>query len=207
MSTELKKSLRPVASFVFNNTATETRKLCLFPGHFMLAKVTSMIPATQNNPPYTVTSILSYANPDALCDAGYDCDQVADDFNITSNHNDGRQYDIQITPKSRKTRYRDFLNYIKLSGVRVSKMRITDLVVNGSHDIFQSEMEITASSIGSKAGSDFIQLSQHINPSNYLQNFIEIDLEKQNLLLDETTLAFLEVPGKAQFQIDFTLAS
>ncbi|MBQ5689339.1 MAG: hypothetical protein IIV21_05170, partial [Bacteroidales bacterium] len=66
---------------------------------------------------------------------------------------------------------------------------------------------ITASSIGSKAGSDFIQLSQHINPSNYLQNFIEIDLEKQNLLLDETTLAFLEVPGKAQFQIDFTLAS
>ncbi|MBR0323135.1 MAG: hypothetical protein IIX06_01430 [Bacteroidales bacterium] len=205
MSTELKKSLRPVASFVFNNTATETRKLCLFPGHFMLAKVTSAMAGS--SAPYTVTSILSYANPDALCDAGYDCDQVADDFNITSNHNDGHDYDIRITPKSRKTRYRDFLNYIKLSGVRVSKMRITDLVANGNHDIFQTEMEITASSIGSKAGSDFIQLSQHINPSNYLQNFIEIDLEKQNLLLDETTLAFLEVPGKAQFQIDFTLAS
>jgi hypothetical protein len=205
MSTELKKSLRPVASFVFNNTSTETRKLCLFPGHLMLAKVTSTIAGS--SAPYTVTSILSYANPDALCDAGYECDQVADDFNLTSGQNDGGTYDIRISPKSRKTRYRDFLNYIKLSGVRVSKMRITDLVANGSHDIFQAEMEITASSIGSKAGSDFIQLSQHINPSNYLQNFIEIDLEKQNLLLDETTLAFLEVPGKAQFQIDFTLAS
>ena len=205
MSTELKKSLRPVASFVFSNTAGETRKLCLFPGHFMLAKVTSNVVGT--SAPFSVTNILSYANPEPLCNAGYECDQVADDFNLTAGQNDGHGYDIQITPKSRKTRYRDFLNYIKLSGVRVSKMRITDLVANGSHDIFQAEMEITASSIGSKAGSDFIQLSQHINPSNYLQNFIEIDLEKQNLLLDETTLAFLEVPGKAQFQIDFTLAS
>ena len=205
MSTELKKSLRPVASFVFNNTASETRKLCLFPGHFMLASAITKI--TGSSAPFNSETVLSYANPAALCDAGYECDQVADDFTLSKNLSDGGVYDIQITSKSRKTRYRDFLNYIKLSGVRVSKMRITDLVANGSHDIFQSEMEITASSIGSKAGSDFIQLSQHINPSNYLQNFIEIDLEKQNLLLDETTLAFLEVPGKAQFQIDFTLAS
>lgn len=205
MSTELKKSLRPVASFVFSNTATETRKLCLFPGHFMLASAITKI--TGSNAPFSSETVLSYANPAALCDAGYECDQVADDFVLSKNLSDGDTYDIKITSKSRKTRYRDFLNYIKLSGVRVSKMRITDLVVSGSHDIFQAEMEITASSIGSKAGSDFIQLSQHINPSNYLQNFIEIDLEKQNLLLDETTLAFLEVPGRAQFQIDFTLAS
>ena len=62
--------------------------------------------------------------------------------------------------------------------------------------------------IGSKAGSDFVQLSSYINPANFLQNFIDVDLEKdaRNLSLDETTLAFLDIPGNAHFQIDFTLA-
>lgn len=205
MTTELKKSLRPVASFVFDNKSDETRKLCLFPGHFMLASAITKI--SGSSAPLSSETVLSYANPQPLRDAGYECDQVADDFSLSKNLSDGGVYDIEITSKSKKTRYRDFLNFIKLSGVRVSKMRITDLNASDVHEIFQTEMEITASSIGSKSGSDFIQFSQHINPSNYLQNFIEIDLEKQNLLLDETTLAFLEVPGKAHFQIDFTLAS
>jgi hypothetical protein len=87
-------------------------------------------------------------------------------------------------------------------------MRITDLSTGENPDraIFQQELEISNSSIGSKSGSDFVQLSQHINPANFLQNFIEINLEERNLLLDETTLAFLTVPANSNFQIDFTLA-
>lgn len=204
----LLKSMRPVASFTFNNRSEASVKLCLFPGHYMLAESISI--ATSSTNPVKITSYLSYANPEPIRNAGYECDQVADDFNCSLNHRDGSegQYSVEVKQKSVKTRYRDFLNYIKLSGVRVAKMRITDLdtSANPSRLIFQSEMEVSKSQIGSKAASDFIQLSSHINPSNFLQNFIEIDLEKQNLLLDETTLAFLEIPGKAHFQIDFTLA-
>ena len=206
MST-LNQSMRPVASFVFENTDSNRQKLCLFPGHFMTA---SSIGIASGSSPVTVASYLSYADPSAIIAAGYDCCQVADDFAATENRKDasGRLYPIKITSKSAKTRFRDFLNYIKLANVRVTKMRITDLSkdTNPSREIFQQELEITKSSIGSKNGSDFVQLSQHINPSNFLQNFIEVDLEKQNLKLDETTLAFLDIPGSAHFQIDSTLA-
>jgi hypothetical protein len=67
---------------------------------------------------------------------------------------------------------------------------------------------VTQSSIGSKSGSDYVQLSAYINPANFLQNFIDIDLEKdeRKLSLDETTLVFLDVPANSNFQIDFTLA-
>lgn len=197
--TSLNQSMRPVASFVFKSFASTGKKLCLFPGHYDTTEIVE-----ENE---TSKQIISYANPKGIIDAGYNCDQVADDYGgdyIIRDNN----YSIEIKPKGSRTRYRDFLNYIKLSGVRVVKMRITDLTTgsNPSHDIFYQEIEVSKSAIGSKSGSDFIQLASHINPSNYLQNFIEVDLEKQNLLLDETTLAFLDVPAGANFQIDFTLA-
>ena len=194
--------MRPVASFIFRNTSQESKKICLIPGHYNTSEIVYNETVSSGPTP----SLLSMASPKSIKNAGYDCDQVADDFNGASYYSS--KYPIQITPKSAKTSYRDFLNYIKLSGVRISKMRITDLTAgaNPSHDIFYQEMEISKSAIGSKSGSDFIQLASHINPANYLQNFIEVDLEKQNLLLDETTLAFLDVPASAHFQIDFTLA-
>ena len=199
--------MRPVASFTFQNTTSEDHKLCLFPGHYDTASVIAI--STASNTPYVTTSALSYADPTAIVNAGYECVQVADDFSVSQNIKDvsGKSYPIKITPKSVKTRYRDFLNFIKLANVKVAKMRITDLATNSDHAIFNSEMEVSKSNVGSKAGSDFIQLSAHINPSNFLQNFIEIDLEKQNLVLDETTLAFLEIPASANFQIDFTLVT
>ena len=206
----LAKSMRPVASFVFENTTPAPAKLCLIPGHYNTVSILGIVTGTETSTPYPITSFLSYADPSAIKAAGYDCDQVADDYNLTQNMKNGRQekYPIEVISKSNKTRYRDFLNYIKVSGLKVTKMRITDLstAANPSREIFNSEIEVAQSAIGSKSGSDFIQLSSHIDPSNYLQNFIEIDLELQNLLLDETTLAFLEVPGSARFQIDFTLA-
>ncbi len=199
---ELKKSMEPVASFKFENGANQA-KVCLFPGHY---DCTELAKAESGTP------LISYANPAGLVAAGYSCDQVADDYNTEFNTAKGdRAYPVKITPKSQRTRYRDFLNYIKYSGLRVSKIRITDLTgttpgSNSNREIFGQELEISASSIGSKAGSDFIQLASHIDPSNYLQNFIDIDLASQNLLLDETTLAFLTVPANANFQIDFTLS-
>ncbi|MEE1288468.1 MAG: hypothetical protein UHK44_07710 [Bacteroidaceae bacterium] len=196
------KSIRPVASFVFESTENQTKpeNLCLIPGHY------NTLEAIFNGNKVHV----SYADPSAIKAAGYSCAQVADDYNATieNTRGDGGKYPIKITSKS-NIRYRDFLNYVKYSGLKVVKMRITDLTGSDSHEIFQQAMEVTQSSIGSKHGSDFVQLSSYINPANYLQTFIDIDLEKdeRKLSLDETTLAFLTIPIGSKFQIDFTLAA
>lgn len=204
MST-LNQSMRPVASFIFDNTEKtgysnpQDVKLCLFSGHYDVSEVGADIL------PNPTKFDVRYTNIKVLQDAGYECDQVADDTSYCSKGISSTY--VSVIPVSKKTRYRDFINYIKLAGLKITKMRITDLLgPNSSHEIFQQEMEISSSSIGAKSGSDFVQLAQHINPSNYLQTFIEVDLELQNLLLDETTLAFLKVPAGSKFQIDFTLA-
>lgn len=195
-------SIRPVASFIFRNGETAAR-ICLLPGHYNTAEV-----VIKDGKAY-----LSYADPSAIKSAGYDCHQVADDYNATTANlrGDGAsKYPVEVKSKTLAIRFRDFLNYVKYSGLKVVKMRITDLSTgtNPSRDIFQQNIEVTKSAIGAKSGSDFVQLSQYINPANFLQNFIDIDLEadERNLKLDETTLAFLDVPVNAHFQIDFTLA-
>lgn len=202
----LEKSLKPVASFIIENTGTVAKKLCLIPGHFITASVVARLLDT--TAPAKLDTQISYADPSAIKAAGYDCDQVADDFSLSSMAVDGSgsQYAIKVTPKSQRTRYRDFLNFIKTSGLKVSRMRFTDLSSNPSHDIFNSEIEVSKSSIGAKAGSDFLQLTSYINPANYLQNFVDVDLGQRNLMLDETTLVFLEIPPKAHFSIDFSLS-
>lgn len=204
---KLQKSMRPVAGFIFENTDTVSKRLCLFAGHFLTASVVTTV--LGESTPVKTQSQISYADPSAIVAAGYECDQVADDYNLSTLATDasGEAYKVRITPKTTKTRFRDMVNYIKMSGLRVAKMRITDLnTSNPTHDIFNSEIEVSASAIGSKGGSDYIQLSECINPANFLQNFIEVNLEDRNLLLDETTLVFLEIPARAKFSIDFTLA-
>lgn len=199
---ELKKSLQAVASFRVKNPTSNGERVCFFPGHYDTAEVV----ASSESGKY----LISYANPSAINNAGYDCKQVADDFNAknTMNRNDGSgAYPVLIMPKGGKTRYRDFLNMIKLSGLQVTKIRITDLVANGNHEIFGQDLEISQSAIGAKGGTDIVNLAAHINPANFLQNFIDIDLASTKLTLDETTLMFMEIPANADFQIDFTLAS
>lgn len=195
------KSIRPVASFTFQNTTAA--RLCLFPGHYNTEEV-----VVKDSKAH-----VSFADPTAIKAAGYDCAQVADDYNsaiANAKANGDGAYPVTIKPKTPATRYRDFLNYVKYSGLKVVKMRITDLTnsANPSREIFQQNIEVTQSSIGSKSGSDYVQLSAYINPANFLQNFIDIDLEKdeRKLSLDETTLVFLDVPANSNFQIDFTLA-
>lgn len=197
MNKELKSSMKPVASFSFKNlSTTEQVKLCLFPGHFDTTEIVKVDDKIA----------VAFSNPAGITAAGYQCQQVADDYNATvTNVKADGTYKVQILPKSKRTRYRDFLNYIKYSGLKVSKMRITDLNTNGAHEIFGQEIEVSASAIGQKSGSDFIQLSAHRDSSAYDQTYIDVDLASSNLLLDETTLAFLEVPAGASFQIDFTL--
>lgn len=195
----LKESLKPSASFVMQNLSTSAESvLCLFPGHFDTTEIVD---------DGSGKMAIAYSEPRNISNAGYTCDQVADDYNstVTNVKASGGKYTVKVSPKSPRTRYHDFLNYVRFSGLRVIKIRITDLLSSSDHEIFNQELEISASAVGAKAGSDIIQLSSHIDPSNYIQRFIDIDLSAQNLLLDETTLAFLKVPAGAKFQIDFTL--
>lgn len=198
--TEFQESLQAVASFRIKNPSSNSVRVCFFPGHYDTAEVVSSTDSGKY--------IISYADPSALKNAGYDCVQVADDFNAknTMNKNDGTgTYPVVILPKGGKTRYRDFLNMIKLSGLKVSKIRLTDLVTNGNHEIFGQDLEVSKSAIGAKGGVDIVNLASHINPAHFLQNFIDIDLASSNLKLDETTLLFMEIPANADFQIDYTL--
>lgn len=196
---ELKNSLKAVASFRITNKNSEGQRVCFFPGHYDTAEVVATTDSKY---------MISYADPTAINSAGYDCVQVADDYYSKNalNKSDGSgTYPVTIQPKGGKTRYRDFLNMIKLSGLKVSKIRFTDLVPNGNHDIFTQDLEISQSTIGGKGGTDIVNLSSHINPAHFLQNFIDVDLAGNNLRLDETTLMFMEIPAGADFQIEFTL--
>lgn len=198
----LKNSTNPTASFVFMNHSDDSQRLCLFPGHYNTTEIVMV------NEGESKKAVLAYSNPEGIVAAGFQCDQVADDCSVSTTNmyrGEERKYNVEVTPVSKRTRYRDFLNYIKLAGLRVSKIRITDLVQNSAHEIFAQELEVSASAVGAKAGSDFIQLAAYRKPSNYDQSFIEIDLMDTNLLLNETTLAALDIPGKAEIQIDFTL--
>lgn len=202
MENRLNQSLKPSASFEFNSVdAEESVKLCLIPGHYDTTEIVS----SDDNKIY-----LAYSNPEAINNAGFQCDQVADDYSLakyaySDSRSDNKNYGVHIEPCSKRCRYRDFLNYVRYSGLKVVKMRIQNLTEEAAPAIFNSELEISASSIGSKAGSDFIKLSSHKNAGNYDRSFIDIDLSNMNLTLDETTLVALDVPAGSHFQIEFVL--
>ena len=187
----LAKAMKAQATFTFHNTSSEEKRLCLFPGHFDVTNVIS------NDGKYTVNQ----SNNQPIVDAGYACDQMAYDNN-GSDKRDGDS--ITVTANSRRTRYADFLNYIKLNGLKVSKIRIQNL--NSNVEMFDQEMEISASCIGGKAGSDFIQFSEYVSPNAYDRSFIVIDLESMNLVLDNTTLALLTFKGNAKLSMQFFLS-
>lgn len=196
----LKESLRPTVSFKYKNADTaNSRRLAIFPGHYNTAEISKL-----GADKYCIT----YGNPEPLRAAGYECDQVSDDYNsqITATLRTDKVEPIQIKPCNPRTRVSDFLNYVKYSGAKVSKIRITDYSNDTHHSLFNGQMEISQSSIGSKGGTDYLQLCTYIDPRNFQTNIIEIDLEEQNLLLDETTVVILEIPANANFQIDYILS-
>lgn len=189
---QINESLRPVASFVVENRTEELKKLAFFTGHYE----TSKLVFNEESVPFLVR-----LDPKALVSAGYQCDQVADDYIAEVDS----EYPIKVYGKSPRTRVVDFVNYVKNSNLSVVKIRITDLTTDSTHELFNHEIEVSASSISSKGLSDYIQMSTYVNPRNYQQNVIEIDLEQQNLLLDETTVMIMDVVANAKFQIDFII--
>lgn len=200
---DLSKALQPVVSFRFVNLTAAYKTLCLIPGHYDTQEVVkyTVSEGGSNVDKYT----LSYLNPDVLKDAGYSCDEVADDLNINLQGDGKTTYPITVSPAAGNSKYRDFLKYIKSVGSRIQKIRVTNNGSDSGRTQFDQFFEVTASSIGSKAGSDYINLSSCKDPKNFDLNMIDVDLEARNLVLDATTLLFLKVAPSTDFTIEFTL--
>ena len=200
---DLSKALQPIVSFRFVNLTALYKTLCLIPGHYDTQEVVkyTVSEGGSNVDKYT----LSYLNPDVLKDAGYSCDEVADDLNINLQGDGKTTYPITVTPAAGNSKYRDFLKYIKNVGSRIQKIRVTNNGSDSGRTQFDQFFEVTASSIGSKAGSDYINLSSCKDPKNFDLNMIDVDLEARNLVLDATTLLFLKVAPNTDFTIEFTL--
>lgn len=196
---DLRQALNPVVSFNIQNTdSSNSKKLCLLPGHFNTEEIVMVTESGSS------VAKLSYASPSRLTDAGYACDQVADD--TLAAVKSAKSYALNVTPGSPRCHYRDFLDYISRVGSKITKIRITNNTGNAAGRAqFDKEMQVSASLLGSTAGSDYINLASCKNPANYDQDMIIIDLSERNLVFDATTLLFLTVIPSANFTIEFTL--
>lgn len=197
---ELQRALQPVVSFRLANTDNSNeKKICLLPGHFNTMDVVAGTNASSQ-----AFTKLSFANPGSVVAAGYACDQVADNYDADIAAS--KSYPITIIPGSPRCRYRDFLDYIKLKGAKITQIRLTNNRTSGAgRDQFDKEFQVSASAIGTTAGSDYINLASCKNPANYDQDMIIVDLAQRNLLMDATTLLLLTVAPGADFTIEFTL--
>lgn len=194
----LNQALKSQVTFTFENTdANNDKRLCLFPGHFDTQELVTSVNSSTTD---LKSAIFANSNTANIVAAGYACDQVAYDYFPGQRTTDK----ITVKPNSQRTKYNDFLNYIKLNGARITKMRIKNL--NGNVEIFDQEMEISASALGGKFGSDFINFNEYVKANAYDRSFIEIDLAEANLTLDHTTLAFLTLPASAKLSIQFSIA-
>lgn len=182
------ESLKAVASFVVDNTQSVACKVGMFAGHYNTERIETI----------GDVAYIRRTNPKPLVSAGYQCDCVVDDFIANAKDN------VTLNSKSPRTRFCDLVNYVRNTNLKVSKIRITDISESAS-TLFNQEIEFSTSQVNVKGPSDYLQLSTFVNPRNYSQNVIDIDLEENEIVLDETTVMIMTVPENCKFQIDFIL--
>lgn len=187
MQNTLKEALRAQATFNFVGDSTYDKKLCLLPGIYNTMK--------QVTDGTSKETVITFSSPANLNNAGYACDQVADDYNSA----DSGQY-VQVTGVGR-VKYRDFLDAVQRVGMRVSQIIIQNKV--SSQAIFDQQIEIAKTVLGAKGGMDFITLQQYVNVNAYDRSKITIDLSDETLDLTPEVFMAINVPAQASFSIQF----
>lgn len=187
MQNTLKEALRAQATFDFVGDNSNDKKLCLLPGIYNTMK--------QSTDGTSKETIITFSNPANLNNAGYACDQVADDYNSS----DSGQY-VQVTGVGR-VKYRDFLDAVQRVGMRVSQIIIQNKV--SSQAIFDQQIEIAKTVLGAKGGMDFITLQQYVNVNAYDRSKITIDLSDETLDLTPEVFMAITVPAQAHFSMQF----
>ena len=185
----LTEALRAKATFnIVNSSSSAAKKLAFLPGIY-----SSMIFSQDSS---TKAAIISYADPTNLVNAGYNCDQVADDYNS----GDSLQV-VQVSGVGR-TKYRDFLNTVQRIGVRVSRIIIQNKNTS-SQDIFDQEIEASRTAIGTRGETRFITLQDYVSVNAYDRTKITIDLTDAPLDLTPDMFLAMNIPASASFSIQF----
>lgn len=179
MNSILREALQSAATFNFTNETDHAVKLALLPGIY---------DATDESGAMT--------SPANLINAGYSVDQVAADFE------ENQQYkDVHVEGVGR-VRYKDFINTVQRVGIRVQRIVIQNKNA-ASQDIYDQEIEVARTAVGTQGAKDFVQLQDYVNPNAYDRSKITIDLTDQALYLGPETYMALNVPAGSNFSIKF----
>lgn len=172
-------------------------KLCLLPGLY------STINLIQD--PSSKDCVLAFNNPANLNNAGYACDQVADD---------GGESDGVIITANGRAKFRDFLNAVQRVGMRCTQIMIKNLAGQAHEEIFDQQIEVAKTTIGAKGGMDFITLQTYVDPKDFDRSKITIDLTgvdqdgvSKALELTPEVFMAMNVPAESNFTMQFTFAS
>ena len=191
MQNTLKEALRAQVTFDIVGDASADKKLCLLPGIYNTMK--------QVTDGTSKETVITFSNPANLNNAGYACDQVADDYNSA----DSGQY-VQVTGVGR-AKYRDFLDAVQRVGMRVSQIIIQNKTTDAS--IFDQQIEIAKTVLGAKGGMDFITLQQYVNVNAYDRSKITIDLSEETLDLTPEVFMAINVPEDSHFSMQFVFVA
>lgn len=178
-------ALKASGTFNFYNPSANAVKVAILPGVYSTIK--GLVSDSK--------VVLSFADPTNLQNAGYQVDQVADDYNAA----DTVQV-VQVTGSPRVS-FRDFLNTVQRTGIKVSKITIQNKV--SSQDIYDQEIEIARTAIGASGARDYIQLQKFVSVNAYDRTKIELDLSDETLDLGPETYMAITVPAGAKFSMQF----
>lgn len=188
---ELEKAMKSSATFNIVGDDSNAKKLALFPGIYDSMK--SGVGAGKK---------VTYSNPSNLVNAGYTVDQVADDYD----REDVGNY-VHVDGANR-VRFRDLRNTVKTIGIRVTGIIIQNKATGANaNDIFDQEIEIARTAVGTKGGMDFISLQQFVSTAAYDRSKILIDLSETPLDLGPDTYMAMNIPAGANFSMQFCFES
>lgn len=216
MEKTLREALKASATFNIKGATTRDVKLAFLPGVYDTTLEGEVDEANKKNP-CLITPMSSTAN---LVNAGYYCDQQADDFKYNNlvkatgggepvfntvhgaEASSGSSVNYVSVSGANRVRYRDFLNTVQRVGIKVSKIIIQNKNL-GSQDIFDQEIEIARTAVGAMGAMDFIQLQNYVSVHAYDRSKIEIDLSMQPLHITPEVYMGMNIPANASFSIQF----
>lgn len=198
MQNTLREALRPVFTLDITGNEDADKKLCLLPGIYSTLRLIQ--------DPSSKDAVLNYSDPTNLNNAGYGCDQVADDGGLPVK--DG----VKIEAVGR-AKMRDFLNSVQRVGLECTEIVIMNKDTTNS-SIFDTQIELAKTVLGARGGMDFITLQKYISVNAYDRNKITIDLsgldengKKKSLIFSPEVYMAMTVPQNAHFSIQFTFNS
>lgn len=189
MQNTLREALQACATFNIVGDQNSDKVVAFLPGIYNTtteATVTSSGGGTK--------TVIAYTDPSNLNNAGYQCNEVADDY-----INGNRAQSVHITGANR-VRYRDFLNTVQRVGINVTKIVFQNNVTNDTK-VFNQEIQLARTAIGAKGSMDFIQLQNYVSVNAYDRSKITLDLSQEPLYLTPEVFMAMNIPAGANFSM------